>query len=71
MAAVNLKQSQSGDGSHRDISLFAADGGYILMIGPPGTGKSMRAARIPGILPLLWREESLETARTYSVTLQE
>src|SRR5205807_7651220 len=38
----------------------------LLMIGPPGTGKSMLAARIPGILPPLSRAESLETTRIYS-----
>jgi magnesium chelatase family protein len=38
----------------------------MLMIGPPGTGKSMLAARIPGILPPLDRNESLETTRIYS-----
>jgi magnesium chelatase family protein len=36
------------------------------MIGPPGTGKSMLAARVPGILPPLSRAESLETTRIYS-----
>jgi magnesium chelatase family protein len=36
------------------------------MIGPPGTGKSMLASRIPGILPPLSRSESLETTRIYS-----
>lgn len=36
------------------------------MIGPPGTGKSMLASRIPGILPPLSRAESLETTRIYS-----
>ncbi len=36
------------------------------MVGPPGTGKTMLAARIPGILPPLSRTESLETTRIYS-----
>ncbi|MFT3788397.1 MAG: ATP-binding protein [Tepidisphaeraceae bacterium] len=36
------------------------------MIGPPGTGKTMLAQRMPGILPPLSREESLETTRIYS-----
>jgi magnesium chelatase family protein len=36
------------------------------MVGPPGTGKSMLAARLPGILPPLTRGESLETTRIYS-----
>src|SRR3954470_23345933 len=38
----------------------------ILMVGPPGTGKSRLAQRIPGILPPLARGESLETTRIYS-----
>ncbi len=50
----------------RAITIAAAGGHNILMIGPPGTGKSMLAARIPGILPPLARAESLETTRIYS-----
>src|SRR5690242_19035370 len=38
----------------------------LLMVGPPGTGKSMLASRIPAILPPLNRTESLETTRIYS-----
>jgi magnesium chelatase family protein len=50
----------------RAITIAAAGGHNLLMIGPPGTGKSMLAARIPGILPPLTRAESLETTRIYS-----
>jgi magnesium chelatase family protein len=50
----------------RAITICAAGGHNLLMIGPPGTGKSMLAARIPGILPPLSRAESLETTRIYS-----
>jgi magnesium chelatase family protein len=50
----------------RAITIACAGAHNLLMIGPPGTGKSMLAARIPGILPPLSRAESLETTRIYS-----
>ncbi len=50
----------------RAITIACAGSHNLLMIGPPGTGKSMLAARIPGILPPLSRAESLETTRIYS-----
>jgi magnesium chelatase family protein len=50
----------------RAITIAAAGAHNILMVGPPGTGKSMLAQRMPGILPPLSRVESLETTRIYS-----
>lgn len=50
----------------RAITIASSGNHNLLMIGPPGTGKSMLAARIPGILPPLSRQESLETTRIYS-----
>src|SRR5438094_3957844 len=48
------------------ITIAAAGSHNLAMIGPPGTGKTMLAQRIPGILPPLTRQESLETTSIYS-----
>ena len=58
----------SGQESARRGALIAAAGFHnLLMMGPPGVGKSMIAGRIPGILPPLTLEESLEVTSIYSV----
>ena len=58
----------SGQESARRGAMIAAAGFHnLLMMGPPGVGKSMIAGRIPGILPPLTLEESLEVTSIYSV----
>ncbi len=52
----------------RALEIAAAGGHSLLMIGPPGTGKSMLASRLPGILPSMTEQEALETAAVASVS---
>jgi magnesium chelatase family protein len=52
----------------RALEVAAAGGHSVLMVGPPGTGKSMLAARFPGILPRLAEAEAFEVAAVHSVS---
>ena len=52
----------------RALEVAATGGHSVLMVGPPGTGKSMLAARFPGILPQMTDEEALESAAVQSLT---
>jgi len=54
--------------ARRALEVAAAGAHHMLMIGPPGVGKSMLAARLPGILPPLSLNERLDVARIYSVS---
>ena len=51
----------------RALEIAAAGGHSVLMVGPPGTGKSMLAARFPGILPAMTEAEALQSAAVQSL----
>lgn len=52
----------------RSLEVAAAGGHNVLMIGPPGSGKTMLARRMPGILPPMDQVEALEVTKLYSVS---
>ncbi len=52
----------------RALEVAAAGGHNVIMIGPPGAGKTMLARRVPGILPPMDLQEALEVTKLYSVT---
>jgi len=54
--------------SKRALEIAATGRHSLLMLGPPGTGKSMLASRLPSIMPLLNEQEAVETASVYSIS---
>ena len=64
----NLSDIRGQHHAKRALEISAAGGHSLLLIGPPGTGKSMLASRLPGILPRMSKEEALESAAINSIS---
>ncbi len=65
--AADFSNVQGQENIKRALEIAAAGGHNVIMVGPPGAGKTMLAKRLPGILPPLSLHEALETTKIHSV----
>jgi len=64
---VDLRDIKGQEHAKRALEVAAAGGHHMIMVGPPGAGKTLLARTMPGILPHLTIEEALDVTRIYSV----
>ncbi|MEQ8832928.1 MAG: YifB family Mg chelatase-like AAA ATPase [Miltoncostaeaceae bacterium] len=67
LAAPDLAEVRGQPAARRALEVAAAGGHSLMMIGPPGSGKTMLARRLPGILPPLAIDEAIAATRIHSV----
>lgn len=65
--ALDYADVKGQQGAKRALEIAAAGGHNAILIGPPGSGKSMLAKRLPSILPAMTFEESIETTQIHSI----
>lgn len=65
---TDLQEVKGQEHTKRALEVAAAGGHNLLMVGPPGAGKTLMARALPGILPRLSVEEALDVTRIYSVS---
>jgi magnesium chelatase family protein len=66
-STLDLADVRGQERGRRALEITAAGRHNLLLVGPPGTGKTMLARRLPGVLPPLNRDETLEVTRIHSV----
>jgi magnesium chelatase family protein len=66
-AYLDMADVRAQPAAKRALEIAAAGGHSLLMLGPPGTGKTMLASRLPGILPPMTQREALESAAVQSL----
>lgn len=65
---VDFRDVRGQETAKRALEIAAAGGHNLLMVGPPGSGKTMLAKRLPGILPRMTLPEALEATKVHSVS---
>lgn len=66
-STLDFSDVKGQDGVKRALEIASAGSHNVLLVGPPGSGKSMLARRLPSILPVLSHKEAIETTKIHSV----